>query len=375
MTTTPLEELSELWKIQEGAFPWYILAITAMGIHMLLCSLAYMLSKIFNSEELSKWANAEFMVAWASFVLIASLVVFGNVLTNASYKFTMEATRISSPSYYYALNKSLEAGNITQDIAHFFPAQWYINGIARCIRALYIVNFCSAAVTEPVAQLFGAEAAQFSNFQTILFRNISRSLSYTLTYLLYATYIQRHILFFAQQVALTVFLPLGVLLRAFPLTRGGGNLFIALGIGLYFVYPLSYSIVLVLSAPPSEFESRCGITAESKIGTATKSTDALGCVAAVGTSTLFSAPAWIFGTPAKNMFSYIMKTSAWFSSTGALSLGFFYEKIKPMISEIFVYAGIYPIVVMAITLTFIKSFSEFLGAEAQEMMQGLFRII
>lgn len=39
---------------------------------------------------------------------------------------------------------------------------------------------------------------------------------------------------------LSVFLPLGIILRIFPITRGVGGLLIAIAIGFYFVFPLSF---------------------------------------------------------------------------------------------------------------------------------------
>ena len=60
---------------------------------------------------------------------------------------------------------------------------------------------------------------------------------------LLATYAQRAMLTFAQNNMLTVFLPLGIMARSFPLTRKMGGTIIAMALALYFVYPLT----LVLS--------------------------------------------------------------------------------------------------------------------------------
>jgi len=45
---------------------------------------------------------------------------------------------------------------------------------------------------------------------------------------------------YVQKNMLTVFLPLGLLLRIMPITRGVGGLFIAIGIGFFFVWPIFY---------------------------------------------------------------------------------------------------------------------------------------
>jgi hypothetical protein len=54
---------------------------------------------------------------------------------------------------------------------------------------------------------------------------------------------------------LTVFIPVGILLRSFYFTRSVGALFIAMGIGMYFLFPIFFVLLdpgFVASPPPVE---------------------------------------------------------------------------------------------------------------------------
>lgn len=62
---------------------------------------------------------------------------------------------------------------------------------------------------------------------------------------------QYHVLEYVQRNMLSVFLPLGIILRAMKLTRGLGALFISISIALYYIYPaLLYLSAGGMMAPP-----------------------------------------------------------------------------------------------------------------------------
>lgn len=370
-----IEELAQMWQI--GApFPWQFIAIVCTAISFALSALAFMLGRAFDSDDLKKWAKSELLSAISTLTIIVMLIIIATILSNAVFTFTKEATRISAPAYFVEMERQLQGKEITQEVASFFPAQWYLTSMARCVRMLYITNACSTIITEPADWLIldTVRAGSPSSIPTLMMRGLSRTLSNTLTFILYVTYLQKDILLFAQQVALTVFLPLGIVLRSFVLTRGGGNLFIALGAGLFFIYPTAYSVVLVLASPPGQIESKCGVTSSAEINPGN------GCAGAFAASTFFSAvPALtgLKGNAIDKLFGSWRSVLSGTFSFGAIvgAYASFQSFIKSFAVEVIVYAVLYPLVVMAITLTFIKSFSEFLGVEAQELIQGLIRMI
>jgi len=73
------------------------------------------------------------------------------------------------------------------------------------------------------------------------------------TVLLIALNAQSSLLEYLRINMLNVFLPFGILLRSFYFTRGAGALFIALGIGMYFIFPIFFVLLDpgFTAAPPS----------------------------------------------------------------------------------------------------------------------------
>jgi len=380
---SPLAGLEQLWAINNNSFPWQILALILIGISFSVVAIAYMLGRMFDSDRLKKWAYGEFMTALATLILIGMFITFASIISQIVFSLSMELTRINYPAYYIELNDALSAKSITQDVVQFLPAQSYVNSVEKCVRQLYIINFCSALVAEPIGTSGGTDRV-LPAVPSLAIRNAVRTFGLTTTYLSYATYIQKNMLLFIQQVALTIFLPLGIVLRTFPMTRGAGNLFIALSLGTYFVYPLSYSIMLMLSSPPAQFQNKCGITAA-----ADTISDTGNCVRAMGQTAVFSA-ATLKWSSLLNLFSSKSATSVFgkiFSlssipifatAASAPAIGAvwsFIEQSSSLIVESFTYAVVYPFVILAVVLTFVKAFSTFLGADAQDLVQGLFRIV
>ena len=382
MVSSPLEELSQMWSIQ-AAFPWQVIALIMVGLSFAIVAIIYMLARIFNSDRLKKIAYSEFLTALGTLIIVGMLIGLITIISNITFNLSMEMARINSPAYYELLKQELGQHTITQDIVHFFPAQHYVNSISRCVRQLYIINFCSGLIIEPMAEM--AESITGSDkigaaLPVVVVRNMLRTYATTLTTLLYTTYIQKHLLLLIQQVALTIFLPIGIVLRAFPLTRGAGNTFIALSIGAYFVYPLGYSILLMISTTPEGFQNKCGVSVQQGVPS-----PAEGCVAAFGKSTLLSSALLV---PTLGLDKLLSATGIgkFFTLSGLRGLAIgtavglpailsFVNQIQPLIVEVLIYTVVQPFIVVAVTLTFVKSFATFLGADVQDMVQGLIRII
>jgi hypothetical protein len=131
---------------------------------------------------------------------------------------------------------------------------------------------------------------------------------------------------------------------------------IAVAMGLYFVYPVTYGILLVLSRPSNTFDTSCGITGITQID----SSGSLPC------GDLLADFSRIKGA----ITGYLVK-----ADEGANSAMTALTDMQRLISDMVMYAAIYPFVVAVIVYTFIKSFATFLNVEAQEFAQGLVRLL
>jgi hypothetical protein len=365
------EIVTQMFQISQASpFPWLVISMICISISFMLVAIIYMLGRVFESDRLKKWAHAEFLTALSTLIIIGLFVTFMLAVSNMVYKLSMEITKTTDPALYVQIQRDIDEGKLSLDTAHFLPAHNYIDGVRKCTSLMYVTNFCTALVVEPFAWYEGLNTDLLS-VPLFAVRNTARSLNNTFTYLLYTTYLQKHILFFAQQVSLAVFLPLGILLRSMLFTRGAGNLFIALGLGLYFIYPVSYSVVLMVSNPPGTFESKCGVSGPAdEIGLGWSCTKAIGKTAAFSAVSLFP----VFSISMFGSLSPFLKlmTASTVMVPAAVT---YYNQMQPLINEAIAYAMVYPLVVMAITLTFIKSFATFLGADAQNLVQGLFKIL
>jgi hypothetical protein len=230
-----LQIIQEIWQVsqtsQASTFPWVYLALICISISFALVAIVYMLGRVFESDRLKKFAKSELLTASATVIIVGlfiTLMISISTMTNA---LSMEMTRTTDPALYVQLQREISDGKLSLDTAHFFPAHNYVNSVRKCVSQMYIVNFCSAMVSEPIRSM--VPNTDMTSIPVIAARNTARTMDSFLTFLLYATYLQKHLLLFIQQVSLVAFLPLGILLRTTPLTRGAGNLFIALGLGFY----------------------------------------------------------------------------------------------------------------------------------------------
>jgi hypothetical protein len=161
---------------------------------------------------------------------------------------------------------------------------------------------------------------------------------------------QRALLHLFYNTGFSIFIPAGVLLRIFPWTRGAGGLLIAIGIGLSIVYPVMFTYVSLMSENPSEVKNQANQLGNS-IGGFNMS-DYGACASDFQTATdvattrvlspqLRNASAWILG---------------WLSG---LWLKIFY----------------YPMLVLIVTFTFIRTIAPLLGADITEIGQGIIQIL
>jgi len=365
------EIVSQMFQISQSAqFPWLFLSIICISISFMLVAIIYMLGRVFESDRLRKWAHAEFLTALSTLIIIGLFVTFMLAVSNMVYNLSMEITKTTDPALYVQIQRDIAEGSLSMDTAHFLLAHSYVDSVRKCTSLMYVINFCTALVVEPFAW-YDDLNTNFLSVPLFAVRNTARSLNNTFTYLLYTTYIQKHFLFFAQQVSLAIFLPLGILLRSMIFTRGAGNLFIALGLGLYFVYPVSYSLVLMVSNPPGTFESKCGVA-----GPAAEIDSTWSCDKAMLKSAAFSGIS-MFPIFSINMLGSLSPFLKLMTASIAMvpAATTYYNQMQPLVNEAIAYAMVYPLVIMAITLTFIKSFATFLGADAQNLVQGLFKIL
>ena len=310
---------------------WQPVALTAVITAFLVVALGYMIGVSFNLADLRKWAKNEFYQALASALIVGGLILMMDLMLNQGFQ-----TMIGGMNPYR-------------------KAYAYLDGVMDSLYTIYTNIYRTNFVIEFLTTFtfyYNAAGLDFSPFELIL-SPISENLHFQAHIVAVAAVLtasQRALIHFFYNTGFSVFIPAGVLLRIFPWTRGAGGLLIAIGIGLSIVYPVMFTFVAMMSENPSEVKNQANTLGNSLAGF---DMDQFGACASdfqsasdVATEKVLSpeiraASAWILG---------------WLSS---IWLKIFY----------------YPMLVLIVTFTFIRTIAPFLGADITEIGQGLMRII
>jgi len=231
----------------------------------------------------------------------------------------------------------------------------YLDGVTESLYAIYVNTYRVNFILEFLKSFefyFNAGGLSFAPAELILSPIIENFhfQAHIVTEAAIIAATQRALIHLFYNAGFTVFIPAGVLLRIFPWTRGAGGLLIAIGIGLAIVYPIMFTFVAMMSENPSEAKNKANELGNS-IGGFDMSTFGA-CASDFNTATdvttnkalspqLRSAAAWILG---------------WLSG---IWLKIFY----------------YPMLVMVVTFTFIRTIAPLLGADITEIGQGLVHLL
>jgi hypothetical protein len=114
-----------------------------------------------------------------------------------------------------------------------------ITALDRAYNNVYKANFPVERLTSMCINIFGAPVYCFDwNLDLHIAVEKAHLIATKIVGLLITLHAQFIMAEYIQRNMLSVFLPMGLLLRVFPITRGVGGLFIALAVGFFFVFPL-----------------------------------------------------------------------------------------------------------------------------------------
>jgi len=368
LQTNVAESFQNTW--QSVDFPWEIIALIAVLISFSFSALAFMFSKLFSSKDLEKLSKYEFLYAVSSLLLVVFMIGIIDVLATKSGQFVyILSTNLGNNEFDQRLKEYI----IYYGYSPFSVANFYIDTTLNIAIDRYLSTYCIAfpffmaptinqvsakqqttsnpSFLEKVSDFF--TSSDVSSQLTVGALNwIASSLRIAmanLSYLIYSLYFQRHLLVFIQSTMLTVFLPVGLVLRGFPLVRSIGNLLISIAIGLYFVYPLTYSLFITMALPGF-----------SQVGHVFSSYYSSNCVSQVVVS-LFNP---------NNIISIIHSARDNLDTASIAN-----DLINKLVGELVVMGFVFPFLAAVITYTFIKSFGIILNADIQEFAEGLVKLI
>ncbi|MFH1448004.1 MAG: hypothetical protein ABIG39_04015 [Candidatus Micrarchaeota archaeon] len=327
------------------SFSWAAFALMAVLMHFLILSILYMISKAFSIHDLYKWTRSELAQAVASAVLIGLLF---SVVAGESFgiAFLQNQTELMAGSIL--MPGAAGATSIEVRADPFIASYAFLRNMLECVKTKYMDEFRHNRLREMALsiiitiQIFGIKIPiELSMILIPIYQKmvLSHYMANNYTWLAIALYFQIHFLKWVETAMFTVYLPLGIILRIFPWTRGAGGLLIALAIGLYLVYPLMFIIIIASSGSAPEGCQAVPITVQRNLCTTDPSSFVDLIEAAKAESSLRTGS---LGGPASSMIIF----------------GFFY-----------------PFTILVVVFAFVRSLAPFLGADIAEMGRGLFRMI
>jgi len=331
-----INNLSALWNA------WAGIAVMAVIVSFSLIALAYMLAKLLNSEGLMRWARQEIYHALANAVLVAGLIGLVTLIVGpATAAGTGLMTQIGA-------NIASQLGITTPVDNPFYLANFFIDESLQCLRTWWRRVFITNLLLEPLEKfsvgIDGMDAVGGSLFLHPLITGMYM-VAHNTTFIMLANFFMRTLLVFSYQTMFPIFLPLGIILRTFPFTRGLGGLLIASALGLYIVFPVSLSMGFMLTRSMVS-SGECIATPET--------------LTAAGVE--ISDPASFFFHKAR------MDREV----GGVVSLLDLWGNVLPFF---IVRSFFMPLVAGTATFTFIRASSTFFGADIAELGRGLFKLI
>ncbi|MEM3363883.1 MAG: hypothetical protein QXS93_00015 [Candidatus Micrarchaeia archaeon] len=334
---------------------WYGASMLVVMIIALSLILIFMLSRIFQAHNLESTIKRELFQLGATVIMITLLLG----IQQSVDKFLIAGNTdirdmISEKAAEELLGKKGFEVNI------FDVSYVYLISTQKCLKKTYegYLNDQTAEILSRLSASFDVLGNQIPMPLAPLFIPFWKSLMTSIMraedvmWLSIATYFQINFLQWIEASMATVYLPIGILFRSIPFTRGAGAAIMAIAISLYFVYPFLLTI-LFFNGPPLPPVCAVSVTApEEGGGTAAK--------------------------PPKVCPNDPTSVEAYFSTGGGAggTAGSLVQKIDVSgFDAVRMYAYYFPFVAFVGTVIFGRSLAQVLGGNISDIGRGMVRII
>lgn len=333
--------------ITEGQSSWQGILILVVLLGFFINTLLYMFAIAFNFQSMKMWCKSEYMQLIVTLILIIALIAFVHTIWASAGAIT-------------ELTVQRVVGIAPVSASPFEVTKTYLNNLAQCEREYYAYIFRVNFIVEKAAN-FGQDvtgAEPLGAWYLTGFVGLMHYITGLIVYGLLLQYVQLRVLDYIYITMLQLYLPLGLVLRAFPLTRGAGAFLIAAALGFFFVFPLTYMIIISL---PGATYSSCGDSLGMEIQRQNEQYREYGNRICPDYTIADSEIA-------------VYETKEGFASgpLGWLDLA---DRIRDRMVFIVLQSFFYPIIALTIAFTFIRQTSTLFGADIAELGRGLIRLI
>ncbi|VVC03541.1 Uncharacterised protein [Candidatus Bilamarchaeum dharawalense] len=240
---------------------WGFISVAAAAIAVLASSILIMMSRLFGLKNLEQVAKTEFIYAISTVVIVTAVVfsiplleqLLANPTDSLSRCLFVESLGVSclNPPPSVA-GQTFMCG--TQPCGTLIDwMKLYMETPTKCVTRFMKFLYGLAVPIDGAAsiymEIFMSEHA--SGFGVKWMSERIMNATQSLSFYMYAFYLLVHSFNFVKYYG-GFFFSIGVALRAFPPTRGAGAYVMALSIGLYFVFPLSYILIASMATQHSQ---------------------------------------------------------------------------------------------------------------------------
>lgn len=220
---------------------WLTACILALSISAAMSALAWMISNFLESSSLKGWAREEI----SQFVFSATII--GLLFPLLLLINTVSIAYVGSDPIPLAQSFLTTLGNTLSN------TYGHVLGLNMWFAILSSVEIKGTVLTAALAAVAGPEVLPATAIALLTNTVVPYGLPFELAVrplgavidllppMILSVLVQQQLLTFITQVMLTFILPIGIAMRAFPLTRKTGSTLIAIAITSYIIYPITLS--------------------------------------------------------------------------------------------------------------------------------------
>ena len=364
MTATPF--ISYLYT------DWKALAVLAAAGSVLASVMLIMFSRLFDLRSLEQNAKAEFVFAASTVFIVLftlGLVTFGDTVIKQvaveMYWNTIASCPPGADPQYCQMLQGLRAQVKADTLIDVM--QLYLEPPAKCSQEFLNFMYYAAIPIDACASLY-MEIFMSEQMTCFGLKWASERIANTtqmLTFYIFAYFLITHTLAFIKYYA-GFFFSVGVVLRAFPPTRGAGAYLMAICVGLYFVFPFAYILITTMSMPQAD-QGLIGVK-----GTAQLPAGGLGIAYLCGTPVIGDVSGLDCGTGSGVK---TLELLGWLKANRPAIQDFFDFNIPAMMRQLVSIICVFPFVAFVILMTFVLNTTNLFGGNIPEIGRGLVRLI
>lgn len=341
---------------------WEEFAVLAALVSVFASTLLLMFSRAFQFAQWQQLAKLEIIYAASTVFLV---VVITALLSFGQNPLVAMASQMYAASYGISVPGIL-VNDAGQQATLIDIAKLYMQPPVECsktiINQLYRISIFAEPIASVYMEIFMSEHASGFGFK-VLTERINNAVQF-LQFYVFAYYVMVHILNFINHYAL-FFLGVGVVLRAFPPTRGAGAYIIGLSLGFYIIFPMVYILSSSVVMPYIKSGTISGGSTPQYEAGRGFSSNIVCTVPAIGD----------FNYAGFTSVGKIFEIKSWFDVHKGTIRSFFDANLTSFFRHIVIALCFLPLVSMVLVLTFVLSTTNLFGGNIPEIGRGLVKLL